>query len=314
MVLLALSSMALPAAPAGPEAVVQACAQSPALTGRHLKGLEQLESSCPGLTQALSDLGLTQQLGDEWRARLNPLALGQLADLRRLYEGEPRYEAPRIDSLASVVSAIHVQTVPQSWWERFKSWLRSLWRHDEVSSSADFGWLERLLSHLKPKPWLAQAVGFASIGLVIALALWIVWRELRYANALTWRRRAAGGIGRADWTPPAFAGEVRAGDLEALPLWERPSLLLQLLVQALRQSDRLGLERALTFRELSERAKLDDDWQRTRFARIARLAERQRYGARRPLPSTGSDEQLRETLAEGLSLYAQLRVTAGVNQ
>jgi hypothetical protein len=85
------------------------------------------------------------------------------------------------------------------------------------------------------------------------------------------------------------------------------------MVQALRQSDRLGLERALTFRELSERAKLDDELQRTRFERIARLAERQRYGARRQPPAPASDEQLRESLADGLSLYAQLRATAGAH-
>jgi hypothetical protein len=313
LLLLALSPTAFPAAPPPPEAVLEACARSPSLTGRQLKGLEQLETLCPGLTQALSELGLTPQIGDEWRDRLNPLALGQLADLRRFYEGGPRFDAPRVESLASVASALRVQNAPQSWWERFKSWLRSLLRQDEVPSRANFGWLERLLSHLKLKPWLAQAVGYTTIGLVIALALWVVWRELRQANALTRHRRRSGGIERSVRTPPALAAELRAGDLDALPLWERPSMLLQLLVQALRQSDRLGLERALTFRELSERAKLDDDWQRTRFVRIARLAERQRYGVRSQPPSLRSDEQLRETLAEGLSLYAKLRATAGAH-
>jgi hypothetical protein len=114
-------------------------------------------------------------------------------------------------------------------------------------------------------------------------------------------------------TLPASAGGVRAGDLDTLPLWERPAALLQLLVQALLQSDRLGLERALTFRELSERAKLDDELQRSQFERVARLAERQRYGARSQPPSAGSDEQLRQTLADGLALYAQLRTTAGAH-
>lgn len=313
LVLLALSPSAFPAAATPPEAVLEACARLAPPTEQRLKGLEQLETLCPGLTQALSELGLTQQIGEEWRGRLNPLALGQLADLRRFYEGEPRFEAPRVDSLAAMVSALHVQNAPQSWWQRFKSWLRSLLRQDEVPSSADFGWLERLLSHLKLNPWLARAVGYTTIGLVIALALWIVWRELRQANVFTRYRRTSSGIERTVWTPLASAADVRAGDLDTLPLWERPSMLLQLLVQALRQSNRLGLERALTFRELSERARLDDDLQRARFERITRLAERQRYGARSQPPSPGSDEQLRETLADGLSLYAQLRATAGAH-
>jgi hypothetical protein len=313
LVLFAVSTTAISAAPTPPGAILEACARSPSLVGQQIKGLGQLEALCPGLTKALSDLNLTRQVGEEWRGRLNPLALGQLVDLQRYYDGPPRSEAPRVESLASVVTSLRVQSLPQSWWDRFKTWLRSLLRQDEGPSNADAGWLERLLSHLKLKPWAAQAIGYTTIGLVIALALWIVWRELRFAKALTRRRRSSGGLGRAEWTPPAFAAEVRADDLDRLPLWERPAVLLQLLLQALRRSERLGLERALTFRELSERAKLDDDLQRTRFERITRLAERQRYGTRNQPPTPGSDDQLRETLADGLSLYAQLRATTGVH-
>jgi len=310
LVLFALSPTAFAAAPVSPEAVLQACARSGSPTGQQFKGLEQLETPCPGLTQALSDLGLTQQIGEEWRGRLDPWAIGQLVDLQRFYEQEPRADAPRIESLAAAVSSLHVQNVPQTWWQRFKSWLRSLLRQDELPESANFGWLERLLSHLKLTPWVARAIGYTIIGLVVALASWIVWRELRQANLLTRRRRPLGRPVGAEWMPQGFAAEVRAGDLDRLPLWERPALLLQLLVQALRQSQRIGLEQALTFRELAERAQLDDQLQRTRFERIARLAERQRYGARGVAPAPGSDEQLRETLAEGLSLYSQLRAAA----
>jgi hypothetical protein len=311
LILLALSSTAFAAAPVVPEAVLQACARSGSPTGQQFKGLEQLETPCPGLSQALSELGLTQQIGEEWRGRLDPWAIGQLVDLRRFYEGEPRADAPRIETLAAAVTSLHVQNSPQTWWQRFKSWLRSLLRQDELPESGNFGWLERLLSHLKLTPWVAQAIGYTTIGLVVALALWIVWRELRQANLLTRRRRASGGLARAEWMPQAFAAEVRAGDLDRLPLSERPALLLQLLVQALRQSQRLGLERALTFRELSERARLDDELQRRSFECIARLAERQRYGARGQSPTPGSDQKLRETLADGLSLYTQLRAAAG---
>jgi hypothetical protein len=281
--------------------------------GRQPKGLSQLETLCPGLTKALADLDVTPQVGEEWLGRLDLQAIQQLVQLRRNYQGAPRSEAPRVESIASVASTLHVQDMPRSWWERFKSWLRSLLRQDEAPASADIGWLERLLSHLKLKPWVGQAIGYTTIGLVIALALWVLWREFRQAKVFTRHRRTVSRIGRTEWAPPALAAEVRAADLEQLPLWERPSVLLQLLVQALQQTDRLSLERALTFRELSERAKLDDDLQRTRFERIARLAERQRYGARSQSPSPGSDEQLRESLADGLSLYAQLRATGAAH-
>ncbi len=277
--------------------------------GRQLKGLERLETPCPGVTQALTELGLAQQIGEEWRGRLDPSGIGQLADLWRFYEGEPRFDAPHVESLAAAVSSLKLQSAPQSWWQRFKSWLRSLLRQDEMPSRADNGWLERLLALLTFRPWVARAIGYTTIGLVIALALWIIWRELRYANLLTRRQRPSGGNARNEWMPQGLTAEARAGDLDRLPLWERPALLLQLLVQALRQSQRLDLERALTFRELSERARLDDELQRIRFERIARLAERQRYGARGRSPAPVSDEQLRETLSDGLSLYAQLRAS-----
>jgi hypothetical protein len=313
LVLLALSPTAFSAAPAPPEAILEACAQSSSPMGPQSRGLEQLETRCPGLTQALSELGLTPQIGEEWRSRLDPWAIGQLVQLRHFYQGEPRVEAPHIESLGSVVSASRVQNAPQSWWQRFKSWLRSLLRQDEVPARADLGWLGRLLSHLKLKPWVGEAIGYTTIGLVIALALWIVWRELRFANVLRRHRKPSGGQVHTEWAPHAFSADLRADELDKLPLWDRPSLLLQLLVQALRQSDRLGLERALTFSELSARAKLDDELQRARFERIARLAERQRYGARGQPPSPASDERLRETLADGLSLYAQLRAATGAH-
>ena len=184
---------------------------------------------------------------------------------------------------------------------------------DLEAKSTDFFFpysAQTIVEELTLKPWVAKAIGYGTIALVIALALWIIWRELRYANVPARRRRPSGGLGRNEWRPQAFAAELRAGDLDRLPLWERPALLLQLLVQALRQARRLGLERALTFRELAERAQLDDELQRARFERIAQLAERQRYGARSQSPTPGSDEQLRESLADGLSLYAQLRATA----
>jgi hypothetical protein len=111
--LLALSPTAFPAAPTPPEAVLEACARSASLTGRQVKGLEQIEALCPGLTQSLSELGLMQQIGEEWRGRFNPLGLAQLADLQQFYDGAPRFDAPRVDSLASLVSALHVQSAPQ---------------------------------------------------------------------------------------------------------------------------------------------------------------------------------------------------------
>jgi hypothetical protein len=95
-------------------------------------------------------------------------------------------------------------------------------------------------------------------------------------------------------------------DLEQAPLAERSIVLLRLLVQALLRSGRLSSERALTYRELEERGDFDDREQRGRFARLAQVAERDRYG----VPASPSDEW--PALArEGSALYAQLLAPRG---
>jgi hypothetical protein len=138
-----------------------------------------------------------------------------------------------------------------------------------------------------------------------------VLRELKLAGVLERRSRPARAAASA---PIHTVAPDRLSDLDAvqaLPAWQQPAALLAVLVQTLRQSGRLGLERALTHRQLVERAEFDEGSQRSRFQRVARLAERQRYGAQAAMQPTAPEPELLQALADGVSLNAQLRAARG---
>jgi hypothetical protein len=266
-------------------------------------GILNLLPVCPDLEQALIDLGLAQQLSPDWRQKINRTGVRQLAQLVQRYQAPPRSGAPDIATLPQVVQALHLREAPRSWWQQFKEWLRSWLREP---NREDSGWLDRLLLHLKLPATLTRVFGYATIAVVLAMALWIVWRELKAAGALAPRgaRERAAAPRRV-----ALAPEIGSDlpDLETLPLWQRPAALLAALVAALRQSGRLGVERALTHRELGERGVFDDAAQRARFQRISSLAERQLYGADGVQPSAAVAPQIAQLLADGVALHGQLR-------
>lgn len=290
-----------------PAAVLRACGI--ATQGESIRGMEALRTRCPDLERALTDLGLTQQLGESWQKRIDSRALPGLAHLVDHFAGAPAVAAPDPAALAAAMQSLQVHDTPQSWWERFKSWLRSWFRSPETRS-ADNGWLQRLLARIQLPPLLARLVGYLAIALLLGLSLWIVLRELKVAGVL--QRQPAREPGTAAKGPlaPAAAIPLDPAQLQSLPLWQQPAALLGMLVVTLQRSGRLKLERALTHRELVERARLDEGAQRLRFERVAQLAERQLYGAPQAA-GAGDETALRRALAEGLSLRQQLQAAAG---
>ncbi len=277
-----------------------------------VKGLEQLRARCPGLEQALADLGLTEQLGESWQKRIDSRALGGLFHLADRFAGTAPAAAPDPAALAAAMQSLQAHDTPQSWWQRFKSWLRS-WLREPAVRSADDAWLHRLLASIQLPPLLARAIGYLAIALLLGFSLWVVLRELRAAGLL--QRASARGRSTAATAAraPSAAATFDAAVLESLPLWQQPAMLLGTLVETLARSGRLKCERALTHRQLVERAALDERGQRERFERVAQLAERQLYGA--PQAQEQADETaLRRAIAEGLSLRQQLQATAGAGR
>ena len=265
-------------------------------------GIDGLRMACPDLERALLDLGLADQLGPDWRRQISRTAVLQLAQLVQRYRARPLSNAPHIDSLPQVMRTLQAGSAHPSWWQQFKDWLWSWLRQPQQN----MGWLQRLLSQLRLPPLLARVLGYATIAAVLSLALWIVWREIKALRALARQPARAVRATRRRKTAAADSG-LALPDLEALPPWQRPAALLAALVQALRRSGRLTMERALTHRELGERCAFDDPAQRTRFVGVSRLAERTLYGEEARTGSESPDPQTTQVLADGVELYRQLR-------
>jgi hypothetical protein len=267
-------------------------------------GIDALRRRCPDLENAVLDLGLADQLGTDWRSRINGTAVAGFARLLERYRAPPLSNAPQLDSLPQVMLALQANGAHKSRWQLIKDWLSSLLRQPQQN----IGWLQRLLAQLNLSPLPARVFGYAAIAAVLSLALWIVWRELKVVGALA-RRPERGAMGMRRPVPKEADDLAVAPDLDALAPWQRPAALLAALIQALRQSGRLGLERALTHRQLGERGTFDDPAQRMRFDRVSLLAERVLYG---PYACSEPDSQIAQALADGLALHGQLRAPPAV--
>jgi hypothetical protein len=260
-----------------------------------------LIARCPQIVPAIAALGVGDQLGADWRRELTRAQLEGVVRLTQRYQAGPRSAAPTLAALPDVLRRLREPLRPHSWWQNFKARLRQLLLQQ---GTAGTDWVARLVALI---PLAVQrALLYATMAALVALAVWIVLRELKVAGPLLRRRERGGGA------PPASASEVAAAAcllslsyVEAAPLTERSILLVRVLVQALRQVGKLAGDRALTYRELGEHGSFDTLEQRGRFARLAQLAERDRYGM-----GAMAADQWQMVLSEGRALHAEILAAA----
>jgi hypothetical protein len=254
---------------------------------------------CPDLIDAVEALGLDQQLQRNWRSHLDATALGGLHELLQRYRSVGARAASTAPDLARLPLALRSLNASapthRSWWQRFERWLEQLLSPQTRGNNA---WLAQLLSGLSIPRLVQELLLYLSIAALLAMAAWIIWRELEAAGLLS-RHKRSERTGRSDGAPAPRAAELAFEDLQQAPAGERCVWLLRLLVQGLRRSGRLSRESTLTYRELAARPMFDDLQQRARFERLALLAERQRYGS-----LSLDDAQWLQLLEEGRSLYA----------
>ncbi len=264
-------------------------------------GLEQLRAACPALEQALLTLQLPEQLGADWRDTINVATLVDLASLAQRYQGDPAGIQPRPAALSAVMQSLRVSPLPGTWWQRFKAWLRSLLQRPSQQRSS---WLTQLHLPWKPSLGLLRLIDYLLIGIVLLLAAWIVWREVRAARALSPVPRVSRRRRERAVAPGLREPGAELPDLQAMPPAQRAGAVLLALIGVLRRSGRLERERALTHRQLAARVRFDDGVQRARFERLALLAERCLYGRPEPIDA--------ELLADAVALHRQLSSSAGV--
>lgn len=267
------------------------------------RGIVALEAQCPGLDAALDELGLVAVLPEGWRDQLHR---GQLDDLRGLvhrYLDTPAQVAPDAGAIRAVLDQLareQVQT-PRSWRAAFMEWLRSWFANRDAGSS---GWLDRLLERLALSIDVVKALTYGLLALVVVAAVVLVVRELRAAGLLS---RRGGFAPRSDAAamPGTGASAPDIVDLDAVALRDQPAVLLRLLVARLLANGQLRVERSLTHRELVTHSAFADAESRTRFLRVAQLAERALYGYADAGPTQASD-----VIADGRRLLLQLQAHA----
>ena len=237
-------------------------------------GLTKLEEDCPGLTSALEQSGYLALLSTASRDQLDVYDLQDLLQVDDWY-GDAAGDDLDVAKLGPVLESLRGQQPerPQTWFERFKRWLRSLL--ERRSSGEQDDWLSRWLSEVDIPDAIAKAILYGAIMLIVGLALAVVANELRVAGILRKRR---GLQDESAATGAVLGASDQPGDLSSLPLDRQASLLLRMLVATLVKSGRLKTERSLTHRELCMRAAFDNAQQRESFRRVAALAERTVYG------------------------------------
>jgi hypothetical protein len=287
-----------------PTAIIARCSEE----DTEAIGVKQLESPCPGIEHALVEFGYAPFLSE---AQFDALTTYGLVDLQYLAERyTPKHEAPsapdldvgRLDSiLHSIEEPTRAQLQP-GLFERLKQWLRKVFDKQAANPGS---WLNRWLPDLTLPEAVSKALGYLLIGIVIAIAIGVFVNELRAAGVL--KRSAGSRRDRNAGTDESLGLVMPASrDLDALPLRERPSMLLRMLVATLVQTGRLRTERSLTHRELGTRAALDEQAQRECFQRVAALGERTLYGG-----GSVPAGEIESVVAAGRSLNAQLLATTG---
>jgi hypothetical protein len=298
LLLCALATAAAPAA-ADPAAVdvVAACAHTlPA----GAKGLAMLEAACPGLQQALTQLGVRPLLLESSRNNLRADSLLELLTLASADQGATR--APRLTTLGPILRALASRPLPPSWWDRFRLWVQRVFGDIQTGDSSH--WLAMWLAKLRHSQRMLNALLGALLLLVVAGAVVVLVRELRAAGVLSRRQR------QSQHAPTLLAETLSEpwtlAQVHAAPAAQQATLMFRLLLQTLVTHHRLPDDRSLTHRELAARARIEQDAQRRCWISVCSLAERQLLAATAP---AGPDQG--RIVQDGEALYGALQSAPG---
>jgi hypothetical protein len=275
-------------------AVVEACRArlDPALD----IGVERVARRCPELLPALERAPWHALLPLAMRERREDLSAAGLAALAELVREarSPRVqrEAPDRGELEPILLGLELKPEDgPSRWERLKKWLRE--RFEKNKEGEESGWLDELLLQIRTSEGFARALTWLGYGLVIGLAGYVIWGELRAAGVFGGR---SGDVAAA--RDAAWRRRLSLRDLGSVPLADRPGLLLKLLGEALARARRLPAPEGLTASGIATRAELESEAERASLARVALCADRVRYAGDAPDESelTAAVESARELL------------------
>jgi hypothetical protein len=266
-------------------------------------GYARIAERCPQLTRALERSGWEQWLPRGWQEAGNELSAGSLAELRTVVARESQpppagARRPQVEPLGAILAGLDTAREPRGGlWVRFKDWLRAI---VERSGQADDGegWLDRMIQRDGRSQAFIELVTYSALLLVVLLAALIVYNELRAAGLFRSRVRVTAGAVAIE---PSGSRALSWRDVEKAGAADKPRVLLEVVIGRLIALRRLPPAGALTARELSEAAQLEDAADRTRLRDLALAAERARYS-----PSTLPPESVGVAVAQGRELLQSL--------
>lgn len=241
-------------------------------------GYDRIAQRCPELAPALEQSGWAMWLPRGWKESRNDLSAGSLMELRKVVARElasrSTARAPSVDALKEILTGLGSATQERSGlWARFKKWLRSMFERTDQQNDA--GWLSRLVSRVGVSDTVLEIITYIALGLVVALAAFIVANELRLAGVL--KRTSGANAGAGESGVPSDRPRLAWSDVERAPLADQPRLVLELIAAKLTDLKRLPPAGAFTVRELVRAADLEQSDDRQRLNDIALTSERVRY-------------------------------------
>jgi hypothetical protein len=286
------------------DALIHCFAQFDDEADRETLGWPQIEKRCPELESALENSPYAAWLPEAWQEA--ELTTASLQDLHDQIAWESAERPPRTLDTAGVALALESlgdesAADPVTWWDRVREWLRArLQPAREEEPSWLFKWMDELGKHQTA----LRIIGYCLFGIIVAAAGIIVFNELRAAGVFGPRWHLRGGS-RDSGAPGRGRGPTLA-DLAGSDPTQRPALLIALVVSAFARNRGTVVDASATHRELTRRIELDNDTQRSAFARLIECAERVRYAA--TLPAAGDIDT---AVSEGRRLLATLSAEPG---
>lgn len=281
-------------------AAIDACV--PLLDAALDVGYDRIAARCPRLARSIEQTDWAEWLPRGWNEARNDLSAGSLIELRTLIAREVALPAsgaphPRVAQLKRVLADLGPSAQERSsLWTRFRGWLRSVVERNREEEERS--WLDKMIQRNGRSQTVMELLTYGSMALITILAGIIVFNELRAAGLIRRRIRAGGD----DAALRALLHKRLAwSDVERAPAADKPRVLLELVIARLTDVRRLPPAGALTVRELTRSASLDDSADRQRLLAVASVAERARYSDEALMP-----EAVGEAVEAGRELLESL--------
>jgi len=163
------------------------------------------------------------------------------------------------------------------WWKQLIDWL--FHRDPGENDDADFRWLESFLKKLTLSASTARTILYTSTLLIAALALGLIWHEVRLGKAAGWslfRRRSAKNTREEDLSDLENTLSINH---DSLP--EKLPALLNVCIDYLIKKHRLPERKSQTNHEFLTWLRTRNDAAAAPFSTLCKQAERVLYGDRR---------------------------------